>query len=358
MQTHIVSPNVPAMKPNQCAGFVLVVDDEEHNRTLLRDPLAARGYEVCEAENGEQALEMIAARIPDVLLLDVMMPEMDGFDLCNRIKTNPETASVPVLMLTALSERHERLKGIKAGANDFLTKPIDLQDVLLRVANAVRGKHLFDRLQAEQQRSENLLLNVLPEPIAARMKKGETNIVDSFPQATVLIADLVGFTTMCAHIKADEVVWLLNEVFTTFDSQAERHGLEKIKTIGDAYMVVGGVPLPRSDHVEAIANLAIDLREAINGFNRDYDTSFQFRMGICSGPVVAGVIGRRKFSYDLWGETVNIASRLGEFSEPGAIQISGSVYERLKGGYTFGRKQHLEMKSGHKIVTHTLCARV
>lgn len=358
MQTSPLPAGVVVPEPKPCSAYVLVVDDEEHNRTLLRDPLEARGYEVCEAEDGERALEEIAKRIPDIVLLDVMMPNMDGFDLCNRIKKDPKTASVPVLMLTALSERHERLMGIKVGANDFLTKPIDLQDVLLRVANAVRGKHLFDRLQAEQQRSESLLLNVLPEPIAVRMKKGETNIVDCFAQATVLIADLAGFSTLCAHIKAEEVVWLLNEVFTTFDSLAERHGLEKIKTIGDAYMVVGGVPVSRVDHAEAVANLAIDMRGEIDRFNRSYNTSFQFRTGICTGPVIAGVIGRRKFSYDLWGETVNIASRLEAFSEPGEIQASESAYHRLNDKYTFGRKQKIEMKSGHEIVTYTLCGRI
>ena len=153
-------------RTNAFRGSVLVVDDEEQNRTLLRDPLEARGYEVEEAENGLLALQKIAARPPDVILLDLMMPKMDGFEVCRRLKANPKTAHIPILIVTALSERKERLMGIEAGANDFLNKPIDIQDVTLRVGNAVYTKHLHDQLQIEQEKSERLLLNILPKPIA------------------------------------------------------------------------------------------------------------------------------------------------------------------------------------------------
>jgi DNA-binding response OmpR family regulator len=170
-------PNkIEAIKPQsgatRSAGFVLVVDDEEHNRTLLRDPLEARGYEIAEAENGLQALQLIAERQPDAVLLDLMMPKLDGFEVCRRLRKSAKTAHIPVLMISALSERKERLMGIEAGASDFLNKPIDIQDVILRVRNAVYAKHLHDQLQAEQAKSEKLLLNILPRPIAERMKKG------------------------------------------------------------------------------------------------------------------------------------------------------------------------------------------
>ena len=164
----------------------------------------------------------------------------------------PKTAHIPILMITALSERKERLMGIQAGANDFLNKPIDIQDVILRVGNAVYAKHLHDQLQAEQEKSEQLLLNILPKPIAERMKNGETNIADSHPDVTVLVADLVGFTNLSAHIGPEQIVQLLNEIFSAFDLLAGKHGLEKIKTIGDAYMVAGGISIPRPDHAEAM----------------------------------------------------------------------------------------------------------
>jgi adenylate cyclase len=342
----------------QSQGFVLVVDDEEHNRTLLRDPLEARGYEVEEAENGMQALRRIALRPPDVILLDLMMPKMDGLEVCRHLRKDPKTAHLPILMITALSARGDRLLGIQAGANDFLNKPIDLQDVILRVGNAVYAKHLHDQLLAEQAKSELLLLNILPKPIAERMKKGETNIADGHADATVLFADLVGFTSLSAHIDPGQIVQLLNEVFTAFDILVEKHGLEKIKTIGDAYMVAGGISILRPDHPEAIAALAIDLREEIQRFNRQNGTSIRLRMGISTGPVVAGVIGRQKFAYDVWGETVNLASRMESTGKAGRIQISESTRERLKEKYQLERNRSAGVNGQNDLAAYWLGGRL
>jgi len=323
-------------------GLALVVDDEEQNRTLLRDPLEARGYEVEEAENGMQALQIIARRPPDVILLDLMMPKLDGFEVCRRLRKDAKTAHIPILMITALSERKERLMGIEAGANDFLNKPIDIQDVLLRVGNAVYAKHLHDQLQAEREKSEQLLRNILPQPIAERMKQGETNIADSYPDVTVLVADLVGFATLSAHIGPEQTVQLLNEIFSAFDLLTEKHGLEKIKTLGDAYMAAGGILLPCPDHAEASAELAVALRDEIGQFNLQYNTSIRIRIGICTGRIVAGVIGRGRFAYDLWGETVNLACRLETTAGAGKIQVAESTYERLKHKYHFEQRRAID----------------
>jgi adenylate cyclase len=333
-----------ASQPTPGWGLVLVVDDEQQNRTLLRDPLEAFGYQVEEAENGVQALQKIAAHPPDVILLDLMMPNMDGFEVCRRLKVDLKTSHIPILMVTALSERGDRLLGIRAGANDFLNKPIDIQDVILRVGNAVHTKHLFDQLKVEQEKSERLLLNILPKPVAERMKKGETNIADSFPDATVLVADLVGFTTLSAHIIPEQIVQLLNEIFSAFDVLTESHGLEKIKTIGDAYMVAGGITFLRPDHAEACAELALAMQEEIGVLNQMYNISVRLRIGICTGPVVAGVIGYKRFAYDFWGETVNFACRLESTGEAGKIQIAESTYERLKHAYQFSPKHDLGIK--------------
>ena len=344
MQSEIKTTNSTSTTTAPGRRFVLVVDDEEQNRSLLRDPLEARGYEIAEAENGLEALEKVAACPPDVILLDLMMPKMDGFEVCRRLKKDLKTAHIPILIVTALSERKERLMGIEAGANDFLNKPIDMQDVVLRVANAVYAKQLHDQLQAEQQKSERLLLNVLPKPIAERMKKGETNIADSHPDVTVLVADLVGFTTLSAHISPEQVVQLLNEIFSAFDLLVGKLGLDKIKTIGDAYMVAGGISFPRPDHAEAMAQLAFNMQDEIERLNRQYEISVRLRIGICTGPVVAGVIGRWRFAYDLWGETVNLACRLESTGEAGKTQIAESTYERLKHKYQFEPKHSVEAK--------------
>jgi class 3 adenylate cyclase len=339
-------------------GLVLVVDDDEANRMLLRDPLEAHGYEIVEAENGEQALQKVEQRPPDVILLDVMMPGMDGFEVCRRLKKDAHTAHIPILVVTALSERLERLMGIAAGASDFLCKPVDLQELTLRVNHAVRAKQLFDQLQAEQAKAEHLLLNILPIPIAERMKKGDVNIADHHPDVTVLVADLVGFTTLAAHIGPDQVVYLLNEIFSGFDVLTLKHGLEKIKTIGDAYMAAGGLPLPRPDHAEAVADLALDLMAEIDKFDRAYNTSIQLRIGISTGSVVAGVIGRWKFSYDLWGDTVNLACRLESLGQAGTIQVSNLTYERLKDKYCFDGSRSFEIKGRETELVHTLRGRL
>jgi class 3 adenylate cyclase len=332
------------------AGYVLVVDDEEHNRTLLVDTLEARGYEIAEAEDGAQALEMARTRVPDVILLDVMMPNMDGFVACRELKLDPRTAPVPVLMITALSERRERLMGIEAGANDFLNKPVDLQDVILRVGNAVYTKRLYDRLQAEQEKSERLLLNILPKHIAERMKAGETHIAERFGEATVLFADLVGFTDLAAHIPADELLALLNEVFTAFDAITARHGFEKIKTIGDAYMAAGGLMPGTVDCASAAVALAKDMHGEIEKINLNYNMSIRLRVGINQGPVIAGIIGTTKFSYDLWGDTVNMASRLESMAQPGTIQIAPCVHEKLKDAIECERHDLMD-KNGHRFTS-------
>jgi class 3 adenylate cyclase len=354
MQSEIKNIKSPATGTKHSLGFVLVVDDEEQNRSLLRDPLEARGYEIAEAENGMQALEKIATRPPDVILLDVMMPQMDGFEVCRRLKTDSKTAHIPILMVTALSERKERLMGIAVGANDFLNKPVDIQDVTLRVGNAVYTKHLHDQLQVEQEKSERLLLNILPKPIAERMRRGETNIADSYSDVTVLMADLVGFTTLSAHISPEQIVQLLNEIFSAFDLLVGKLGLDKIKTIGDAYMVAGGISFPRPDHAEAIAQLAINMQDEIERLNQQYGISVRLRIGICSGPVVAGVIGRWRFAFDLWGETVNLACRLESTGEAGKIQIAESTYERLKHKYQFEPKHGIDVKGQDHLSAYWL----
>ncbi len=349
-------PATTATPPHR--GFVLVVDDEEQNRTLLRDPLEACGYEVAEAGNGMQALQEIAGHPPDVILLDVMMPQMDGFEVCRRLKTDGKTGHIPILMVTALSERKERLMGIAVGANDFLNKPVDIQDMTLRVGNAVYTKRLHDQLQAEQKKSESLLLNILPKPVVERMKAGETNIADSHPETTVLLADLVGFTAASARLGPERMVQLLNEIFSAFDLLAGKLGLEKIKTIGDAYMVAGGLSFSRPDHAEAIAELAINLRDELVRLNQRCNTSFQIRMGICTGPVIAGVIGRWRFAYDLWGETVNLACHLESTGEAGKIQIAESTHERLKHKYQFEPKHDVEAKGPGRLSAYWLGRRI
>ena len=212
----------------------------------------------------------------------------------------------------------------------------------------------YQKLEAEREKTERLLLNILPQPIAERLKQEEHTIADQFPEATVLFADVVGFTELSARISAAELVVLLNKLFSMFDELAEKHGVEKIKTIGDAYMVVAGLPTPRSDHAQAIANLALDMQEAMSHFSVDQNQSFSIRIGINTGPVVAGVIGLKRFIYDLWGDTVNIASRMESQGLAGVIQVSEATYDCLKEEYLFQKRGVIQVKGKGEMTTYFL----
>ena len=209
-------------------------------------------------------------------------------------------------------------------------------------------------LEAERDRSERLLLNILPPPIAERLKQDPQTIADSFAEVSVLFADIVGFTELSARISPTELVKLLNEIFSMFDHLVERHGLEKIKTIGDAYMVVGGLPENHLDHAHAIAEMGLDMQQALAQFNAKKGQDFRIRIGISTGLVVAGVIGWKKFAYDLWGDTVNTASRMESHGIPGRIQVSESTYERLKGIYVFEERGEIEIKGKGRMKAYLL----
>jgi PAS domain S-box-containing protein len=215
-------------------------------------------------------------------------------------------------------------------------------------------KRAEEALRQEQEKAELLLLNVLPQAIAERLKQNSGSIADSFAEVSVLFADLVGFTQLSAAIQPVELVELLNEIFSAFDQLADRHGLEKIKTIGDAYMVVGGLPTPRSDHAEAIAAMALDILQEISRFQTKNGEKFSIRIGINTGPVVAGVIGIKKFIYDLWGDTVNIASRMESQGLPGCIQVTTSTYKLLAGKFVFEERGTIQVKGKGEMTTYLL----
>ncbi|MEG4574776.1 adenylate/guanylate cyclase domain-containing protein [Microcoleus sp. N3A4] len=212
-------------------------------------------------------------------------------------------------------------------------------------------------LQYQQEQSERLLLNILPEAIAHRLKQSSDTIADTFADVTVLFADIVGFTQLSSRISPSDLVGLLNEIFSAFDQLAEKHGLEKIKTIGDAYMVVGGLPTPRPDHAEAIVEMALDMQETIEKFSCDHGESIKLRIGINSGAVVAGVIGIKKFIYDLWGDTVNTASRMESHGLPGYIHVTSATYELLQDKYIFENRGTIEVKGKGEMTTYFIKGR-
>ena len=205
--------------------------------------------------------------------------------------------------------------------------------------------------------SERLLLNVLPEPVAARLKAEDGIIADAYPDVTVLFADIVGFTPLSARLSPAEVVTVLDRVFAEWDALAARYGVEKIKTIGDAYMVAAGVPLHRDDHVEAIADMALAMPAVLSRYAAESGMALEVRLGIDTGPVVAGVIGRTKFIYDLWGDTVNTASRMESHAPTGAIQVTERVYAQLRDRYVLEPRGTIEVKGKGPMSTYMLVGR-
>jgi len=228
------------------------------------------------------------------------------------------------------------------------------QDISDAVAAATQRKLAEAALRLEQEKSEGLLRNILPEEIVKQLKQSQGAIAQQFDDVTILFADLVGFTPLSSRLNPIELVNLLNQIFSTFDELAGHLGLEKIKTIGDAYMVAAGLPTPRIDHAEAIADMALAMQAAVEHFQAQQHETIQIRIGINTGVVVAGVIGKKKFIYDLWGDAVNVASRMESSGHPGSIQVTTATYERLKGKYLFEKRGTVEIKGKGEMITYWL----
>jgi len=213
-------------------------------------------------------------------------------------------------------------------------------------------------LARAHQRADDLLRNILPGQIADRLQEGERTIADGYGSASVLFSDIVGFTPLSSNMTPERLVGMLNEVFTRMDDLVGAHGLEKIKTTGDAYIVAAGIPSPRQDHAEAMASFALDVLDVVDRLRRDGYPSLALRIGIHSGPLVAGVIGKRKFAYDVWGDTVNTAARMEQHGLPGAIQVSEATYELLKDRFVLEERGDLEVKGKGQMRTYLLRGRV
>ncbi len=299
-------------------GTVLIVDDNEDNRIVLARRLERDGLTVDAAENGLQAIEKVRELRFDLMLLDIMMPEMNGYQVLEYLKADDELRHVPVIVISAVDELDSVVRCIELGAEDYLTKPFNRVLLQARIGASLEKKLLRDKeiaftelLKSEQEKSERLLLSILPEPIAERLKQDQTTIADHFSDVSVLFADIVDFTQYTASKSPNQIVELLSSIFYQFDRLTTKFGLEKIKTVGDAYMVVAGLPTPQEKHAQSIANMAIAMMGEISKFKKEDGTPFTMRVGVNCGPVVAGVIGTNKFIYDLWGDTVNVASRTG-----------------------------------------------
>lgn len=332
---------------------ILIVDDIEDNRDLVLLLLEDQGYtDLLTAEDGEVAIQLIKEH-PDInlVLLDIFMPNMNGYEVLEKIKENPATADIPVIMISAHDKLESVIRCIEAGALDYITKPIEETFLLARVRSTLERKFLqdqqkalFQQLDIEKQKSDALLYQVLPESVAIRLKSGEERIADAVENVTVVFSDLVGFTSLASSIDPDRLVTILNDVFGHFDQLATNYRLEKIKTIGDAYMLVGGIPPSEANHAVRCMEFALRAMEFIEIYNLESIINLHLRIGLHTGPAVAGVIGQTRFTYDLWGDTVNTASRMEELCEPDRIQISQATYDLVKDYYDFEPRGEVAVK--------------
>jgi adenylate cyclase len=343
-------------------GRILIVDDNPSNRELLGRQLMRAGHTITEADGGHAALNKLESETFDLILLDLMMPDISGYAVLCRLKAQPATSEIPVIMISALDDLDSVIRCIEAGAIDYLFKPFDATLLRARIGSSMENKLLRDReklmveeLRREKARSEDLLLSILPRTIVDRINAGETMIADHAEEVSILFADIVGFTQMAGRHKPSDLVRFLNSVFTAFDELSARFGAEKIKTIGDAYMVVAGLHHPLPDDAERAIKFALEMNRLLD---TRPDVPFQMRIGIHSGPVVAGVIGKRKKTYDLWGDTVNTASRMESTGEPGIIHMSEDFANRIRDAYPVVDRGVATIKGKGAMRTYALSTEV
>ena len=345
---------------------ILVVDDSRLMRIVLTKALRELGFtNISEAVDGREAIKKLSEGSYELMLLDMEMPEMNGIEVLIAKNTVPKLKEVPTIVISATEQVDLAVKCIEAGAEDYLLKPPNNTLLRARVTTSLEKKRLrdmdrilFARLQEEKElveiekeKSEHLLLNILPGTIAGRLKAGEKTIANGHQIVSVLFADLCGFTKLSRKTSPADLVSMLNEIFTTFDDIVKNHGVEKIKTIGDCYMLVGGLPNPRDDHAHAVADTALEMVQALERINKNRDIDLAMRIGIHSGPVVAGVIGKIKFTYDIWGDTVNVASRMESSGLPGKIHISEQTMAELNSQFNLEERGMVECKGLGQVKT-------
>ena len=312
---------------------------------LSANPALARIYGYASPEELIECLKNIATQLyVDPNRRSEFMATIEDYDAAFNFESRVYRKDGSIIWIS------ENARAVRSETGKLLLYEGIVEDITQR-------KEAEEALRGEQERSESLLLNILPKAIAEELKNNQSASPTLFEDATIMFADLVNFTPLSARMSATDLVNLLNDIFSAFDELAEQHGLEKIKTLGDAYMVAGGLPVPRPDHAEAIAEMALDMQQAIAQFQTDIGESFQIRIGINTGPVVAGVIGIKKFIYDLWGDTVNTASRMESHGIPGTIQLTEDTYQRLHERYVLSKRGEIDIKGKGQMTTYFLKGR-
>ena len=330
--------------------LVLVIDDTPQNLSLMRDLLDPH-YTVKLAPSGARGLEIASATPPDLILLDVMMPDMDGYEVCRRLKAMPACTDIPVIFVTAMTETENEEEGLALGAVDYLTKPISPPIVLARVRSQLALKAGTDMLRAKNAllaasnaQVQELLYNIFPVDVADELSaSGEVKPV-KHESVSILFTDFSNFTEMASTMPPSRIVAELNEIFAAFDDICDVLGVEKIKTIGDAYMAAAGLPKPCADHAQRCVHAGLRMSAYLAERNRSAAFKWALRVGIHSGPVVSGVVGKRKYAFDIWGDSVNVAARMESAGEAGRVNMSAYTYDLVRGTFDCEYRGKLDAK--------------
>src|SRR5436190_11063333 len=313
---------------------LLIVDDNELNRDMLTRRLERLGYKVSCAENGSEALKLLRRDAFDLLLLDIIMPVMDGFEVLEQLKAEPLLRDIPVIVLSASDQLDHVVKCIQKGAQDYLSKPFNPVLLQARIGSCLERKRLRDQetlylrqIEEEKQRSDELLHVILPRDIAAELKATDAVKPRRFERVGILFCDIVEFTAYSARRGPEEILSHLQTLVEAFERLCVKHDLEKIKTIGDSFMATAGLVTRLDNAALNCVRCGLDMVAAA----RELPARWQVRVGVHVGPVIAGVVGHRKYQYDVWGDTVNLAARLEASAEPGTVCVTAETCERLHG---------------------------
>ena len=337
------------------SGRILAADDDEGNREMLARRLARLGYQVTLVENGRLALEALRGGSFDLLLLDIQMPELNGYEVLDRLKADPALRDIPVIVLSASDETERVAQCIELGAEDYLPKPFDPVLLQARIGASLEKKRLRDReisylrqIQEEKQRSDDLLHIILPHDVAAELKATNAVKPRRFENVGVLFCDIVAFTAYCDQHEPEEIHTHLQALVEAFEKLVVEHGLEKIKTIGDSFMATAG--LLKAAENPALNSVRCGL--AMAAAAQALPPHWQIRVGMHVGPVIAGIVGRRKYQYDIWGDTVNTAARMMQAATAGTLFVTAETWSRLSAHCEGSSQGRADIKGKGELVLY------
>lgn len=323
---------------------VLIVDDIEENLAVLTETLTREGFSPLQAKGGERAIEIARKAQPDIILLDIKMPGMDGYETIKRLKADETTRDIPVIFLSALNQIEDKVRGFECGAVDYVSKPFQKEEVLARVSTHITLREAKRCIEAEREKSERLLHTMLPLRVAEELKNTGTSEPELFENVSVFFSDFVNFTENSRTLSPKELIGELNTLYTAFDDIMERNCCERIKTIGDAYLAVCSISGPVSDHAARMATAANEIIKFLKERNASQLLQWKIRIGLHCGDLVGGIVGTKKYLYDIFGDTVNIASRMESLADAMCVCCTKYFAEQAGSGYTFCNERSMPIK--------------